>query len=69
MILRSRISGNEATDLPCDISLGAGIDHSVAVDGEIVVVLFLALLVRRHSKEQRVKGRYCLTRWISQFIW
>jgi hypothetical protein len=55
--LAIRISGNDATDLPCDISLGAGIDHSVAVDGKVVVVLFLALLVRRHSKEQkRVKG-------------
>jgi hypothetical protein len=49
--LAIRIIGNEATDLPCDISLGAGIDHSVAVDGEVVVVLFLALLVRRHSTE------------------
>jgi hypothetical protein len=50
------IRRDEATELPCDISLGTGIDHPVAVDGKVVVVLFLALLVRRHSEELGVKG-------------
>ena len=34
--------------VPGKVAFGPGIDHPVAVNGEVVVVLLLTLLIRRH---------------------
>jgi hypothetical protein len=41
------------TPLPGQVTLGPGINHPVAVDGEVVIVLLLVLLVGRHPVHER----------------